>query len=490
MQNFEILIAVLALVLTILLLWIPNRRLCLRIVGYFLALSITAQAILEGSHWQIWPLDLGSLLLIGAALISLRFPRRFVVVTVAVFAVLLLGLTVVLSWVFPMFHLPHPTGPDAVGTRLFHLVDTDRIEDAGPSPSGKRELMIQVWYPAEGPSGIAGSWYGGHHAGYQRRQELTFRASYRSVLTTPAFQDAPLKPAGPYPIVLYNPAWQGERTEGTFQAEELASHGFVVVAIDHTFFGGLVEFPDGRVADSHNAPELGSFEHSTLAEQAALGAKYAELEALDDIFVLNQLQARNEDFSSLFFHRLDLTRVGTLGYSVGGAVAEQAAFNDSRILSVVNLDGWSFGELQRRGLPKPLMVIYEDKANTLPTAEQLHSGPMTQQLYWQFSADDYSHVTCSLQQYGGWLLFVAGTNHVDFSDRSLFSHVRRFTGGGTLSPARTHAIVNAYTLAFFEQTLQGRNMPLLEENGSLYPEVEFHGYPGILPASKQQAIKP
>src|SRR5450631_3784108 len=145
MQNFEILIAVLALVLIGLLLWMPGSRRCLRIVGYFLALSITVQAILEGSHWQLWPLDLGSLLLIGAALISLRFRRRFVI-TVAAFALLLLGSTVVLSWVFPIFPLPHPTGPGAVGTRLFHLVDTTRAEEAGPSPTGKRELMIQAWY--------------------------------------------------------------------------------------------------------------------------------------------------------------------------------------------------------------------------------------------------------------------------------------------------------------------------------------------------------
>jgi dienelactone hydrolase len=476
MRSFEILVAVMALVLALLLVWIPTSRLCLRIVCAFLALSLALQVILEGSHWQVWPLYAACVLLL-LAVFSGRLLRPRIFAWVASTSVLfLVGMAVSLSWVLPMFRFPPPSGSNAVGTRIVAMVDTSRVEIAGQSASGKRELMVQAWYPAVRPTGFAGSWYGGHHAMYQRRKEVTWRGSYRSVLRTHAFQDAVLKQAGPYPVILYNPAWQGERTEGTFQAEELASHGFVVIAIDHTFFAGLVEFPDGRVADSHNAPELGSFEHSTLLEQAALGARYVKLEAQDDIFVLNQLQTMNEDPNSPFFHRLDLNRVGALGYSVGGAVAEQAAFDDPRIQSVLNLDGWSFGELQQHGLPKPLMVIYEDKANTLPTPEQLHSGPMAQQLYWQFSAMDFAHVQQSMHQYGGWLLFAAGTHHVDFCDRSLFSSLTRFTGGGTVAPARAHSIVNAYTLAFFNQTLKGISQPLLEKNGNPFPEVELQRF--------------
>jgi hypothetical protein len=173
-----------------------------------------------------------------------------------------------------------------------------------------------------------------------------------------------------------------------------------------------------------------------------------------------------------------MNRVGAMGYSVGGAVAEQVAFADTRVRSALDLDGWSFGELQKHGLPKPLMVIYEDKANTLPSEEQLHSGPKEQQLYWQYSAQDFALVTESMREYGGWLLFVAGTNHVDFSDRSLFSPLRKWTGGGPLAPRRAHTVINAYTLAFFDQTLNGTKEPLLEQRSGAYPEVEFQHFPG------------
>ena len=57
-----------------------------------------------------------------------------------------------------------------------------------------------------------------------------------------------------------------------FDVEELASHGFVVVAVDHTFFGGKIEFPDGRVTDSRNAPRLGDFVDGSVEKEWALGA--------------------------------------------------------------------------------------------------------------------------------------------------------------------------------------------------------------------------
>ena len=480
MQTFEILTAVFALLASILLVAAPHRRRWIRVACALVATALLVQLAWEGSHWQVWPLYLACLLALLCGLwgAGLSRPLRWIAASAGV---LLIAIAFVLSWAFPMFRLPTPTGPFAVGTRIFPLIDRSRNETAGTSPSGKRELIIQAWYPAEPPQGIAGLWPG-RRAAYQRVGELTRRASYRSVLKTNSFQDALVKSGGPYPVVLYNPAWQGERTEGTFQAEELASHGFVVVAIDHTFFGGLVQFPDGRVADSRNAPELGSFENSTMPEQAALGARYVHLEAEDDVFVLNQLQAMNEDPTSPFFHRLDMQRVGAMGYSVGGAVAEEAAFADSRIRSALDLDGWSFGELQHRGLAKPLMVIYESRANTIPTEDELHSGPKAQQLYWQFSAQDFVHVTESLREYGGWLLFVSGTNHVDFSDRSLFSPLRKWTGGGTLDPRRAHAVMNAYTLAFFEQTLNGTKEPLLDQSSSAYPEVDFQHFPAKQPA--------
>jgi dienelactone hydrolase len=475
MRLFEVLSCLLAIPPVALLFFVSPSRKTFLLCCLLPLLALTVHIFWEGPHWQMYPLyvAIGILFLFAAIM---RTPSGLTRVFAGILVILLVGATIFLSWLAPMFRLTKPQGQYSVGTRIFHLVDTNRDEESGPSPSGKRELMVQAWYPAEAPTG----WILRHRklAFYQRRKEVTSRASYRSVLRTNSFQDAPVLSGGAYPVLLYNPGWQGERTESTFQMEELASHGFVVIAIDHTFFGGLVEFPDGRVADSKNAPEIGSFLHSTIDEQWALGNKYVNVEARDDSFVLDQLQIMNEDAASPWFHRLDFSRVGVMGFSIGGAVAAQTAYQDPRVKAALNMDGWTFGDVGPKGLKKPFMIIYEDKAQTIPTAAQLTTGSKPELLYWQMSDQDYRQVTGSMRENGGYLLFLEGTNHVDFTDRSRFWSLAKMSGRGSVAPGRVHRILNAYTLAFFSHFLRGSREALLQTEPSPYSEVEFHRFIG------------
>lgn len=62
---------------------------------------------------------------------------------------------------------------------------------------------------------------------------------------------APVQRDGaPWPVVLYSPGAGHDRTWSTIGEEDLASRGYVVVAIDHTYDASEVEFPSGRLADS------------------------------------------------------------------------------------------------------------------------------------------------------------------------------------------------------------------------------------------------
>lgn len=443
-------------------------------------LALIVHLVYEGPHWQLIPLYVAGLFLVLFASVGRSWPRWASVVGASVCLLLVLSAGV-LSWLMPMFRLPRPTGQYTVGTRIMHLVDTARKEENGVSPSGKRELMVQTWYPAQPASSS-------HRAMYQRRQEVTQRASYRSVLKTHSWLDAPLCTGGPYPILIYNPSWMGERTEGTFQMEELASHGFIVVGVDHTFFGGLVEFPDGRVDDSRNAPTLGNFEHSSVDEQAALGARYVRIEADDDVFVLDQLLAMNQDPTSPWFHQIDPSRIGALGFSIGGAAAVQMTWQDPRVKAVLDMDGWLFGDVSQHPLARPFMVMYEDKHGVLPAIPVPGSANFHEaQLERQFSVQDFEHVTSRMREHGGFLLFLAGTHHVDFTDRSLFSPIHSWTGRGMLAPTMAHEIVNAYTLAFFSHYLQGTREPLLGTIPAPFKEVEFQHFPGDSTDSAVQA---
>jgi len=477
MRPFEILSCLLEIAAMSIMLFAPARLRALRIVCFCLVVAILTQVFYEGPHWQLDPLYLAGLLLVIYAIAGARW-QRWAFLTLGISCYLLVGLSIVLCWLLPMFHLPRPTGPFAVGTRLFHMVDATRKEENGPSPSGNRELMVQAWYPAK-PA------YFAPKAVYQRRKEVTDRAAYRSVLKTNSYQDAPIHPGGPYPVLIYNPGWNGERSEGTYQTEEMASHGFIVVAIDHTFFGGLVEFPDGRVTDSRNAPNIGNLENSTIEEQWALGGKYVHIEADDDTFVLNQLEAMNKDPNSPLYQQMDLSKVGVMGFSIGGAASAQFAYQDPRVKAVLNLDGWEFGDMRDHTLNKPMMVIYEDKHGVLPNQPK-DAADSPERRNYQFSIEDYAHVTNSMKQHGGYLLFIAGTHHIDFTDRSLFSPIESWTPRGTVAPRRVHSIVNAYALAFFSHELRGTNEPLLSAapgnpgmGKTPFNEVEFQHFDGV-----------
>src|SRR5215217_1860850 len=44
--------------------------------------------------------------------------------------------------------LPEPSGPNNVGTSVFHFIDTKRMEAGSVDPNDYRQVEFQLWYPA------------------------------------------------------------------------------------------------------------------------------------------------------------------------------------------------------------------------------------------------------------------------------------------------------------------------------------------------------
>src|SRR5271170_872567 len=134
----------------------------------------------EGAHWQMAPVYLGVFIF---AILVITKKSTGLMPNVGAWAIIALALTTVsLSAILPMFRLPRPTGPDAIGTRVIYLVETSRVEEH--DSSRKRELMIQIWYPA--------AYTHNSYAPYRRRAETTFVSSYQSVLPTNSRSNAPV----------------------------------------------------------------------------------------------------------------------------------------------------------------------------------------------------------------------------------------------------------------------------------------------------------
>src|SRR5262245_16438854 len=159
--------------------------------------------------------------------------------------------------------LPTPTGPHPVGRVIYDW--TDETTPDALVPGARRELLVWIWYPAADRPPPAGT---SDYMPARLRVEIEharpvlvtqFLTRDLSKVRTNSTVDADMSPQErAHPIVLMRAGASAEVVHYSTLAEDLASHGYVVVAFDAPYRTGLVAFPDGRVIReaSENNPEL------------------------------------------------------------------------------------------------------------------------------------------------------------------------------------------------------------------------------------------
>jgi len=179
----------------------------------------------------------------------------------------------------------------------------------------------------------------------------------------------------------------------------------------------------------------------------------------DTQFVLTQIEQMNSgQADSLFGGHLDTARIGVFGQSFGGATAFQVCAIDSRCKASINMDGSQSGTLADNPLQSPFLMMYSQS---------------------YYGMNDW---VLSNSQGGGYSLRVRDSDHVNFTDFNLISPLFKLPVLGTLGRIDTRQmerIMNAYTLAFFDQTLKGIPSPLFEGWSPDYPEVELRIFDAI-----------
>jgi dienelactone hydrolase len=461
MRTFEIILVSLIACVAVCLLMGCRLRIA-RLLMVFALLAAIAHAIFEGAHWQMIPAYAATGILCIAAWKPggdhMRLQR-----IVAWPAMLLASASVLFSFLLPMFHLPEPTGPYAVGTSFLYMKDLARVEDAVPAGGSARELLVQLWYPAQ-PSH-------NRFARYREPRETKVLSSYQSVILTNSRQDAPIAiSGGPFPVILFNHAWQGRRTNYTFLTEELASHGYIVASIDHTYNASQIAFPDGRVVHGVASNEINDPETSTAERVRTIWDKEIVKWVADERFVLDRLTQMNRLAGTPWFGRLDTNNAGALGHSFGGAAATAVCASDPRVRASVNMDGWFFGAIRARGPNQPLLVI---TATPTQGSETTDSRPKVEAA---LDAADFADVKASLRNFGGYLLSVKGAEHEDFTDQPLISPMRMLSHRGTLPAQRIQEISRRYVLAFFNKTLRGEDPPVFHQGASPYSEASLEAW--------------
>ncbi|MFC8044825.1 alpha/beta hydrolase family protein [Nocardia sp. NPDC057353] len=251
--------------------------------------------------------------------------------------------------------LPTPTGPSPVGVTEWHLTDPTRTD---PWTGGPREVLAQIWYPADTTAGgEPAPWMppGGHAEQEDFLTQLGVEAGTWSLAAGNSLPDAPAQHGGGGIPVLLNSPGMGDATGwSTAQAEDLASHGYAVVALNHTHEAFSVRFPDGRTAETRvplDSPR-------EVLRDLLLPTRVADIR-----FVLDELTtaaAGEQPAAALpagLAENLDLSRVAMFGHSLGGSTTIGALHADPRIRAGVNLDGPVLGPAAEDGLAQPLLML-------------------------------------------------------------------------------------------------------------------------------------
>jgi predicted dienelactone hydrolase len=457
-------------------LFVPNQRpRWLNWLPGLAALLMIAQLLIEGYRWQLVPAYVLTVLVLALMLIGRARSSQSVRGRAASIAISLFGILLTLIVALPPLLLPIPrdeplTGSYRVGTVTLHWIDTSRTEIYSGQPNQPRELMAQIWYPINRGEETT------QVAPWLANAEVLAPALAKSLGLPPFFLDhlkyvntqaapgATLSPGqAHYPVLLFSHGYGGFRAQNTHQAEQLTSHGYIVVSIDHTYDAAAAVFPDGRVALHNSAvlPAEDGVSPSPEFKQAL--AKLIEQRVGDVSFALDQLTKINAaDPDRRFTNRLDLARVGVFGHSMGGGTTIEFCAHDARCKAALTMDAYLSPvsiDVYANGLQQPFLAMFSQQ---WPSAE---NNRLFDQLFHAPGDTAYE-------------LRIAGTGHYDFSDLPSLTPLAPMMGlKGPLNADRVTRIIDDYTLAFFDHYLKQQPAPLLDAPSTAYPEVQFTSRP-------------
>lgn len=336
---------------------------------------------------------------------------------------------------------PAEPGPYPVGVTTKMLVDANRPDEA---LGGYRTLMCEIWYPATEdtrglprPGLIASYLAAVPDAAFGLIKALT-KVDLRDFDETFEFfalRDARVRD-GVYPLVVFSHGHAAARFQSIFWCEHLASHGYLVVAPDHTH-NSLVTFIDGK--------------------PVALAGMDRELMAPDrpkDVrFLIDAFEWINNGADSRFAGRIDLDHVGVAGHSFGGYTAAAAADADPRVKAVIPMAGVYVPERTRFDCPVLILDAGEDRImgrvmkkggerySTMAQYFDASTGPKYRVVFVNGGHFTFSEIFQCIGTYGDGV----GTG-------------TRITNGEPLTYTpmdRAFALINGYSTAFSGKFLKG-----------------------------------
>jgi dienelactone hydrolase len=460
-----------------------NKKLGTKYILGLLAFTIALQLILNGFRLQMLPAYLIWLIAIIAALRqSVHKPKIIVRVLKAIGILVILILSIILPSILPVFELPEPRGSYNVGTELIYE-KTDRDEIITKDPSDKRELLYKIWYPSEADvSSLKGEKYVDQASRVGLATIYGFSPAllnYLDLVKTFVYKDLPVAD-GRFPVLIFSHGYASQATGYYAMLTELASQGYVIINMNHTYESLGVTFPDGRITsfDFNFAREISkesmkmdealnkAFEkgrdfedrHSIIRNtmknyyKAEMQVRWAE----DMISTIDLLEKWNAN--GLLKDKIDFDKIGVFGHSAGGGTSANMAIMDSRVKAAANLDGNPWGNLIDTTLNIPFLHVSADWS-----AE-----------YWDINSHIYINKSTDCF-YESKLL---NSGHSNFMDIPFMIPVKSLSGAGDIDPYQGMEIVTKLLTSFFDKHLKNKTYSDPQKISDEYELLEMTVYKG------------
>ena len=332
--------------------------------------------------------------------------------------------------------LPTPSGPLPIGTEIGTMTDTSRTSNPDSTGGTRRMLRFQIWYPAQSTAGPPAPYLpdSGLAAAMDSDQYMNVPAARIAAwrkLTTHARLSVPVR-AGRFPLIVFAPGFGMSRVSYTELAEDLASHGYLVVTVDPPGSGFVVLPGRGLV--------------SIVRYSGGPDAHAVEVSA-DIRFLAAAASSGAGPFARLRGH-IDAQRIAAVGHSLGGA----AALNDCRetqpFVACVDLDGAPFGPVADGGIRRPYLVLLNEPGGDVHPSDSMR---VERDNEWKRVKGGSSGA--------GRVVKILGVSHFSFSDMPYIEpESLMFRNGAVMSPAQTHATVTSLIRSFLDAAFSGSGL--------------------------------
>jgi dienelactone hydrolase len=315
--------------------------------------------------------------------------------------------------VFPQHKSPKVTGDYKVGTATYTYIDKNRLEEFTGNEEN-RYVNVEFWYPEN--------------------------------------------VEGKYPLLVFSHGAYGIKASNTSTYNELASHGYVVVSIDHPYHSFYTSTEDGTKAfinTGYNS-EISILNKEgiyTNEELYGLIQKWMKLRTDDMNFVIDTILEKAKSDENPIYQQINTEKIGVFGHSMGGAASVWLGRDRNDIRAVVNIDAPFFSELvyekekdvfaaSSADYTTPLLNIYSDdvwgqlETNSLYTANKTKNEHFKEVYTTHFK----------------------GAKHLSLTDLPLFSPIlANLLQGGKADIESYYSIEteNELILKFFDYELKG-----------------------------------